>query len=55
MDLGADDGEDGADLGKKTNWTLKTIKLADLTDYFKNPRQITAERDRQRSMLEARR
>ena len=25
----------------KIKWTLKTLKLSDLTDYYKNPRQIT--------------
>jgi len=28
-------------LAKKITWQLKTYKLADLTDYFKNPRHIT--------------
>ena len=28
-------------MAKKITWQLKTYKLADLTDYFKNPRHIT--------------
>lgn len=37
----------------KIKWTLKTLKLSDLTDYYKNPRQITEKEFKQlRTSLE---
>ena len=40
VDLRAHAGNDEGGLGK-INWTLQNFKLADLTDYYKNPRSLS--------------